>query len=129
MQDGKFITEGTGAQFNVFFDGQPVQADEFLKIDYEALVSSVYVDGMKSDCYEVSKTINGNVATFTISYGDDEEFKFSVEQTIAQTSDFQQSEDDGCASSVVNSLGIAAIVLLGSVMILNRRRKSNEEKL
>jgi hypothetical protein len=94
--------------------------------DYEALESHVYVDGV--DGYEVTKTTEGDKATFTVTY-DGMTMVFHVQQTIVQSPDVapkDSTNDDnegGCTSSLTVGAAAAVMALAGAWMI---RRKQDE---
>lgn len=110
---------------SVYFDGQLVEDGDVVDADYEALTSHVYVDG--ADGYEVTKTTEGDKATFTITY-DGTTMVFHVRQTIVQSPDVapkdsSNNNEGGCTSSIAVGAVAMVMALAGAWMI---RRKQDE---
>ena len=124
LKDGAFRSyEQTSV--SVYFDGQLVEDGVVVDADYEALESHVYVDGV--DGYEVTKTTEGDKATFMVTY-DGTTMVFHVQQTIVQSPDIapKDSSNDnegGCTSTLAVGAVATAMALVGAWMI---RRKQDE---
>lgn len=111
-------------QVSVYFDGQLVEDGVVVDADYEALESHVYVDGV--DGYKVTKTTEGDKATFMVTY-DGTTMVFHVQQTIVQSPDIapKDSSNDnegGCTSTLAVGAAATAMALAGAWMI---RRKQD----
>ena len=123
LKDGAFRPYDQ-KQVSVYFDGQLVEDGVVVDADYEALESHVYVDGV--DGYEVTKTTEGDKATFMVTY-DGTTMVFHVQQTIVQSPDIapKDSSNDnegGCTSTLAVGAVATAMVLAGAWMI---RRKQD----
>lgn len=118
LKNGVFVLEQENPQYNVYFDGTLVKNGETLKVDYQALSTSVFVSGAD---FEVQKVENGNVATFTVKYAG-EQITFNVEQNITKS---PESGGGGCNSSILFDGGIA---LLLSAMIILKKKGGNKDE-
>ena len=135
LENGVLISGSASGKIGVFFDGKPVQDGDVLKKDTEALESSVYVQGVSD--YTVTKTTEGNVATFVVEYNG-QQLTFSVEQNVTWLDPVdkvtQDADEDkksslfGCGSAISGGLIGGSVLIAFAASGLMRRKKDEENQ-
>ena len=129
-KDGAMVRE-TNETVSIFYDGKAVADGDALKINAEALESSVAVIGTSE--YKVTKTLKGNVATFVVEYKG-EKITFTVEQNVVDLDPIdkqvvtEEPSANGCASVVSGGLiGSMALIALGATALIRRKRDEENQ--
>ncbi len=130
LKNGVFVEQVASSTIRVFYDGKEVANGDSVTVKTVVCPSSVAVDGI--DGYQISHVTDGNVTVFTVTYGEGQEFKFTVnEDSVAGQGQFGTSETDsqsseekkGCKSSVeLPALGMLLLVAVAVVTLKEKRK-------
>lgn len=128
-QDYKFFVNGTNVttdkepdSIQVTYDGKKVENGDVLLSSTKAMESNIFVEGV--DSYTVSKTVNGNEVSFTLTFANGEEFIFAVQENV--TNEIPKTEQGGCSSSVASKNAVLVLSILSLFAIFAMRRKRYE---
>lgn len=121
LQNGTFVLENNEETYPVYFDGTLVKNGDSLKVDYQALTSSVFVDGTS---FVVEQSKQDNVVTFKVKYNGTE-MTFSVEENITQSPDVNTGGGIGCGASL--SLGGGMALLSAAIVLTTKKRRKQDE--
>ncbi len=120
LKNGSFVEAVESGEMKVYYDGVSVEDGESLIVRTAVSDQSIAVEGCEE--YTLSSVKDGNVTTYTISYGEGETFVFSVRAEVVVVE--EEVEESGCGSVVATGsfagLGIAVALMMA-------KRKKREE--
>lgn len=122
MQDGKFIERLGEKALHVYFDGREVQDGQEITVQTVVAKDSVSVAGVTN--YVVSCEEKDGKKVYTVTYGENKSFCFTVTEDIMQKA---EEEKKGCSSAI--AFGSATMALLASAawILLGKGGKRHEE--
>lgn len=120
LENGTFVEQIADKPLHVYFDGIEVSQGDILTVNTAVSEKCISVEGVAD--YEISSTKNGNVTEYTIVYGNNEKFVFSVvEESVAEES------EGGCSSAFGGSSALIALASLATAAVIVYGRKHREE--
>lgn len=132
LTNGKMVSTSASDDFKVFYDGKPVEDGAQLTSNTAAMESNVCVQGVKG--YTITKTEEGNVVTFTVTYKD-KTVSFQVTQELTPLPEAPAADNKGgagllggCTSALSGGFAISVMLFALAAVVLMRKKNYEENQ-
>ena len=124
LKNGAFSEVIASKAIHVYYDGSEIQNGENVTVKTAVCPTSVLVTGIED--YQITHQTNGKTTVFTINYGEDKVFTFtvledSIEPVVTKPQTTAPEKKKGCKSSVELPIVASSLLLLAMAVVLKRR--------
>ena len=120
---GEFSEVKEDKFLHVYFNGSEVEQGDIVTVNMPISEKSVTVAGVQN--YQITYEKNGEKTEYSITYGDNQTFTFTVLSTASKESE----KSVGCSAQITaQSMSWMILLLMGAMGILLTRDKKHEEK-
>ena len=125
LEDGRFSEVLPAKEIHVYYDGSEVQNGATVTVKTAVCPTSISVINVRN--YQVTHVTTDKTTVFTITYGDGQEFTFtviedSVTKPAAKPTTNTETKKKGCKSAVELPIVGLTLILLASAIVLKERR-------
>ena len=130
LTNGKMVSTLATEDVSIFYDGKLVEDGAKFTSNTAVLESNVCVQGING--YTITKTEEGNVVTFTVTYKD-KTVSFQVTQELTPLPEAPAADNNGagllggCTATLSGGFAIGGVMLFAFAAVVLMRKKNYEE--